>query len=71
MGQYEVFRVGFRDLKKRGAVKREKLANAALGGFDLAVDPVGGKNDKKGRNFRQQDFESQLVVEFSMLSGFK
>ena len=35
------------------AIKVEELADAVLGGFNLAVDPIGRKIDKECRNFGQ------------------
>jgi hypothetical protein len=58
------------DLEKRGAIKIEEFTDAALSDFNFAVNPVGRKIDKECRNFGQQPFESQRLVEFCIRLDF-
>ncbi|MFZ1202093.1 MAG: hypothetical protein WAO07_18130, partial [Desulfobacterales bacterium] len=71
MGQPQRTGFSFRCLEKRRAIKIEELAHAALGGFNLAVDPVRSKIDEEGRNFGQQPLESQRFVEFGVRFDFQ
>lgn len=58
MCQQQRLGISFIGLEKCRAIKVEELADAVLGGFNLAVDPIGRKIDKECRNFGQQPLES-------------
>jgi len=49
------------DLPQCGAVKIEEFADAALGGFNLAVYPASGQVDKARRQLGQQRLKLQSL----------
>jgi hypothetical protein len=55
--------LSFRNLKKRGTVKIEEFADAALGIFNVAVYPVGGQIYKVRRQLGQQRLKPQPLLQ--------
>jgi hypothetical protein len=51
------------DLPKSGTVKIEEYADAAQGGFNLAVYPVGRQIDKARRQLGQQRLKFQSIFQ--------